>query len=82
MVEVLSATNATYAACGLPVNSQSGTLRGIGYSFGIAATIFIAIRLLYRGLSSKVQLGWDDALIAVSGVSSRSRFLFGVHDAY
>jgi hypothetical protein len=72
VVEVLSATNATYAACGLPTGDQSHTLRGISLSFGSAATFMIAVRLVYRALSSKVQLGWDDLLIAVSGVSHKS----------
>lgn len=75
VVEVLSATNATYAACGFPIGDQSHALRGISLSFGIAATIMIATRLVYRTFSSKVQLGWDDLLIAVSGVSNTSWFL-------
>lgn len=70
VVEVLSATNATYAACGLPIGDQSKTLRGISLSFGIAATLMIIMRLAYRTFSSKVRLGWDDLLIAMSGVST------------
>lgn len=90
VVDLLSATNSTYAACGIPTRDQSATLTGVIASFGALALIMIIARLVDRGFVAVVgggrgslgevglglgRLGWDDAFIAVSGVSSI--FLWG-----
>lgn len=69
MVEVLSATNTTYAACGIPIRDQSGTLIGVTASFFAVSIIMVTARLLDRGLSSTARLGWDDLLIGLSALA-------------
>lgn len=68
VVEVLQATNETYAACGVPVRDQSATLMGVTASIGSLALLMVILRLLDRGISAHAQLGWDDLLIGLSGV--------------
>lgn len=68
VVEVLHATNETYAACGVPVRDQSATLLGVTASIGGLALLMVILRLLDRGISAHAQLGWDDLLIGLSGV--------------
>lgn len=68
VVEVLQATNQTYAACGVPIRDQSATLIGVTASIGSLALLMVMLRLADRAVSAHAQLGWDDLLIALSGV--------------
>lgn len=79
VVEVLQATNETYAACGVPIRDQSATLLGVTASIGGLALLMVMLRLADRGLSAHAQLGWDDLLIGLSGVCSESHFSFHIY---
>ncbi|KAI1109698.1 hypothetical protein F5Y14DRAFT_431649 [Nemania sp. NC0429] len=61
--EILTATNATQTACGVPVGDVSGTLVGIASSFGPVAILLYLIRIIDRLWVSKVSLGLDDYFI-------------------
>lgn len=78
VVEVLQATNETYAACGVPIRDQSGQLLGVVASLGSLALLMVLLRLADRGFSRQAQLGWDDLFIGLSGVSvlTSTRVLF------
>lgn len=67
---MLQATNETYAACGIPTRDQTGTLIGPVASVGALALLMVLIRLVDRFVSAQAQLGWDDFLIGLSGVSA------------
>jgi hypothetical protein len=66
---MLQATNETYAACGIPIRDKTKTLIGPVASIGALALLMVAMRLLDRAISAQAQLGWDDLLIGLSGVS-------------
>jgi hypothetical protein len=68
VVEVLQATNETFAACGVPIRDQTATLIGVTASFGFLALTMVMLRLADRAISAQAQLGWDDLLIGLSGV--------------
>jgi hypothetical protein len=70
VIELLQSTNETYSACGIPVRDQSATLMGMVASFGSLALLMAALRVADRAISAHAQLGWDDLLISLSGVSS------------
>lgn len=74
VVEVLQATNETFAACGIPIRDQSATLLGVTASIGGLALLMVILRLADRGISAQAQLGWDDLLIGLSGVCSEFHF--------
>jgi hypothetical protein len=76
VVEVLRATNETYAACGVPTRDQSATLIGVTASIGALALLMVMCRLLDRAISAQAQLGWDDLLIGLSGVCDIFRLPF------
>lgn len=69
VVEVLKSANETYAACGVPTRDQSATLIGVVASLGSLALLMVILRLSDRAISRQAQLGWDDLLIGLSGVS-------------
>jgi hypothetical protein len=75
VVEMLHATNETYAACGVPTRDQSATLMGVAASLGSLALLMVILRLADRAISAHAQLGWDDLLIGLSGVSGTLRSL-------
>jgi hypothetical protein len=68
VVEVLHATNQTYAACGIPIRDQSATLLAVTASIGSLALLMVILRIADRAISAQAQLGWDDLLIGLSGV--------------
>jgi hypothetical protein len=68
VVEILSSTNETYAACGIPIRDQSAKLTGVVASFGSLALLMVAMRLIDRAVPAQDRLGWDDLLIGLSGV--------------
>jgi hypothetical protein len=68
VVEVLQATNETYAACGIPIRDQSATLMAVAASIGSLALLMVILRITDRAISAQAQLGWDDLLIGLSGV--------------
>jgi len=68
VVQVLKSTNETRAACGIPVRDASGTMIGVTASIGSLAMIMVIMRLVDRAVSAHTRLGWDDLLIALSGV--------------
>lgn len=70
VVEMLRATNETYAACGIPVRDQSRTLMAVVASIGTLALLMVIMRLVDRTISRNVKPGWDDLLIGLSGVRS------------
>ncbi|KFX95103.1 hypothetical protein V490_04024 [Pseudogymnoascus sp. VKM F-3557] len=70
VVDNLQATNQTYAACGVPIRSKSNTILGLAASFGAMAWLMVILRLVDRATSSNSKLGWDDALVALSALSS------------
>ena len=69
VISMLQATNETYAACGIPIRDKTRTLIGPVASIGTLALLMVAMRLLDRAISAQAQLGWDDLLIGLSGVS-------------
>lgn len=76
MVQMLQATNETYAACGVPTRDQTATLMGVAASFGSLALLMVILRLSDRAISAQAQLGWDDLLIGLSGVRNSPPLLF------
>lgn len=72
VIEVLKATNETYAACGVPTRDQSATLLGVVASIGSLALVMVIMRLLDRAISAQAQLGLDDLLIGLSGVRDQT----------
>lgn len=70
VIPMLQATNETYAACGIPIRDKTRTLIGPVASIGALAVLMVAMRLLDRAISAQAQLGWDDLLIGLSGVST------------
>jgi hypothetical protein len=70
VVATLSATNETYAACGIPIRDNSQTMIAVTASIGSLAFLMVVMRLVDRAFSSQARLGWDDLLIGLSGVSS------------
>ena len=66
---MLQATNETYAACGIPIRDQTNNLIGPVASIGALAFMMVIMRIADRAISAQVQLGWDDLLIGLSGVS-------------
>jgi hypothetical protein len=80
VVEMLQATNETYAACGLPIRDQSATLIGVTASVGFLALAMVILRLADRAISAQAQLGWDDLLIGLSGVSENSSSRYAHHE--
>jgi hypothetical protein len=69
VVSTLQATNETYAACGIPIRDKTKTLIGPVASIGALALLMVSMRLVDRFVSAQAQLGWDDLLIGLSGVS-------------
>jgi len=69
VVSMLQATNETYAACGIPIRDKTKTLIGPVASIGALALLMVSMRLIDRFVSAQAQLGWDDLLIGLSGVS-------------
>ncbi|KAF2111240.1 hypothetical protein BDV96DRAFT_189420 [Lophiotrema nucula] len=69
VVETLSATNETRAACGIPIRSQQTTMIAVTAAFGALAVVMVSLRLVDRGISTAAKLGWDDLLIGLAGVS-------------
>lgn len=65
----LSATNQTYAACGIPIRDESETMIAVTASIGALAVLMVVLRLTDRFFSAKAKLGLDDLLIGLSGVS-------------
>jgi hypothetical protein len=70
VIASLSAINETNAACGIPVRDESGTMIGVTASVGALALLMVIMRLVDRSCSAQTRLGWDDLLIAISGVCS------------
>ena len=68
VIDMLQATNETYAACGVPVRDQTKSLIGPVASIGGLALIMVVLRLVDRAVSAQAQLGMDDLLIGLSGV--------------
>lgn len=68
MVDMLAATNETYAACGVPVGDESDTLINLSAAIGSIALLFVILRLVDRSISAKTRLGYDDLLIGCAGV--------------
>jgi hypothetical protein len=75
VVEMLNAANQTYAACGVPVRDKTKLLIGPVASIGSLALLMVALRLVDRAISAQAQLGWDDLLIGLSGVSLSPSFI-------
>ncbi|KAH6892391.1 hypothetical protein B0T10DRAFT_559979 [Thelonectria olida] len=66
--EILTSTNATVNACGVPPNDASATVIGIPASFGSLALLLVIIRVWGRIAVTKVNLDWDDYLIMAAVV--------------
>jgi hypothetical protein len=66
---MLQATNETYAVCGIPIRDQTKNLIGPVASIGALAFTMVIMRVADRAISAQAQLGWDDLLIGLSGVS-------------
>ena len=65
----LSATNETYAACGIPIRDESETMIAVTTSIGALAVTMVMLRLTDRFFSANAKLGLDDLLIGLAGVS-------------
>ncbi|PVH93487.1 hypothetical protein DM02DRAFT_695875, partial [Periconia macrospinosa] len=70
VVETMSATNTTLAACGVPIKSKTVEMVAVTASIGAFAVLMVALRLIHRAISCKAQLGADDLLIALAGIAS------------
>ncbi|KAI4936724.1 uncharacterized protein J4E92_001448 [Alternaria infectoria] len=66
----LSATNETYAACGIPIRDESETMIAVTTSIGALAVTMVILRLTDRFVSAKAKLGLDDLLIGLAGLAS------------
>ncbi|KAH7007257.1 hypothetical protein EDB80DRAFT_718487 [Ilyonectria destructans] len=66
--EILTSTNATLAACGVPPGNQSATVIGIPAAFGSFAILLVLIRIFGRLWVTKIDLDWDDYLIVAAMV--------------
>jgi hypothetical protein len=75
VVDMLQATNETYAACGVPIRDKTKSLIGPVASVGSLALIMVILRLVDRGVSAQAQLGMDDLLIGLSGVCTPQSFI-------
>ncbi|KAI1420435.1 hypothetical protein F5Y12DRAFT_773085 [Xylaria sp. FL1777] len=63
--EILSSTNATLSACGVPKGDVSATVLAIPASFGSLAILLFLLRIFDRAYLMKLPLGWDDYLLTV-----------------
>ncbi|KAI0912559.1 hypothetical protein F4823DRAFT_581124 [Ustulina deusta] len=63
--EILSSTNATLSACGVPGGDVSTTIIAIPASFGSLAILLFLLRIFDRVYLMKISLGWDDYLLSV-----------------
>lgn len=77
VVEYLQSTNASRAACGIPVRDNTPVMIAMTASFGTLAMVMVIMRLVNRGFSRDRKLGWDDLLIGLSGVSKSA--LWTIH---
>jgi hypothetical protein len=75
VVDMLKATNETYAACGVPIRDKTNSLIGPVASVGSLALIMVVLRLIDRAVSAQAQLGLDDLLIGLSGVCTPQSFV-------
>lgn len=82
VVSMLQATNETYAACGIPIRDQTRTLIGPVASIGALALLMVVMRLVDRATSAQAQLGWDDLLIGLSGVSTATNAAYSLLGMY
>ncbi|KAF4473095.1 hypothetical protein FALBO_21 [Fusarium albosuccineum] len=64
--EILTSTNATLVACGVPPGDRTATIIGIPVSFGSLAVLLVIIRVIGRVWVTKVNLDWDDYLIVLA----------------
>ncbi|KAH7374848.1 hypothetical protein B0T11DRAFT_313584 [Plectosphaerella cucumerina] len=64
--EILTSTNVTLNACGVPPGDHSTKLVAIPAAFGLAVITLVAIRVVSRSWSSSLKLEWDDYLILCS----------------
>ncbi|KAI0854592.1 hypothetical protein F4860DRAFT_522985 [Xylaria cubensis] len=58
--EILTSTNVTLSACGVPTSDVSNTIIGISASFGSLAMLLFLVRIADRFWVSNVSLGLDD----------------------
>ncbi|KAI1740011.1 hypothetical protein F4680DRAFT_420932 [Xylaria scruposa] len=58
--EILTSTNVTLSACGVPTGDVSSTITGIAASFGSLAMLLFFVRIADRFWVSNVSLGLDD----------------------
>ncbi|KAI0544304.1 hypothetical protein F4679DRAFT_42023 [Xylaria curta] len=58
--EILTSTNVTLSACGVPTGDVSSTITGISASFGSLAMLLFLVRIADRCWVSNVSLGLDD----------------------
>ncbi|QKX57839.1 uncharacterized protein TRUGW13939_04959 [Talaromyces rugulosus] len=63
--EVLTTTNATSSACGLPAHDIRATVIGIPATFGSLAIIFVFVRIYARLFINKF-FAWDDRFIVAA----------------
>ncbi|KAI0394540.1 hypothetical protein F5Y17DRAFT_457887 [Xylariaceae sp. FL0594] len=63
--EILTSTNATLAACGVPPHNVSPIVIGIPASFGSLAILLYLLRIFDRVVLMKLGMGWDDILLGV-----------------
>ncbi|KAH7139806.1 hypothetical protein B0J13DRAFT_478123 [Dactylonectria estremocensis] len=66
--EILTSTNATLAACGVPPGNQSPTIIAIPAAFGSLAILMVIVRIFGRMWITKIDLDWDDYLIVAAMV--------------
>ncbi|EED12820.1 conserved hypothetical protein [Talaromyces stipitatus ATCC 10500] len=69
--EILTTTNATYAACGLPSHDIGPVIVGIPATFGSLAIIFVLVRIYARVFINKF-FAWDDRFIVLALVLART----------
>lgn len=63
--EILTTTNVTYSACGLPTQNIQATMIAIPATFGSLAIIFVLLRVYARLCINKF-FAWDDRFIVVA----------------
>jgi hypothetical protein len=67
----LATKNTTMTTCGAPVRSRVVLGRTVGIVLGVASALFVLIRIGYKVVVSRAELGWDDYFIVIT-------LLFGI----
>ena len=62
----LGTKNATMTACKAPIRSRVKLGRVVNIALGCVSALFVAIRIGYKVIVSRAELGWDDYFIVIT----------------